>query len=99
MIIPAQQAFDEIKSFMDKHNNNCPKWYSGIASNPSERLFREHNVSERGDWWIFRQCQSEQSARSVEEALLKLDCDGGTGGGDESSVYVYAYLKSANTNP
>jgi hypothetical protein len=96
--IPAQQAYDEIKSFMDKHNN-YPKWYSGIASNPRERLFEEHNVSEKSDWWIYRECSSAQSARNVEEALLKLGCDGGPGGGDESSVHVYAYKKSSGTNP
>jgi hypothetical protein len=94
----AQQVYDEIKSFIDSHNN-YPTWCSGIASNPRERLFQDHNVSEKSDYWIYRQCQSEQSARNVEEALLKLGCDGGTGGGDESTVYVYAYRKSTNTNP
>jgi len=98
-ILNATQAFDKIKSFIDDHNNNYPKWYSGIASNPRERLFEEHNVSEKSGLWIFQRCLSEQSVRSVEEALLKLGCDGGTGGGDESSAYAYAYRKSANTNP
>ena len=98
MAYSEEQAYNEIKSYMDR-NNNYPKWYSGITSDPRKRLFEEHNVSEKSDYWIYRQCYSEQSARNVEEALLKLGCDGGTGGGDESSVCVYAYRKSANTNP
>jgi len=28
-----------------------------------------------------------------------LGCDGGVGGGDETTVYVYTYLKGAMTNP
>lgn len=98
-VLNAQQAFDKIKSYIDEHNNNYPRWYGGIASDPKERLFEEHNVSEKSDLWIYQRCESEQSARAVEEALLKLGCDGSTGGGDQSTVYAYAYLKSANTNP
>ena len=93
----AQETYNEIRTYIDERNNSYQKWYSGITSNPRERLFQEHNVSEKSDWWIFRLCQNEQSARSVEEVLLKLGCDGATGGGDESSVYVYAYFKTANT--
>ena len=98
-ILNAQQTLNKIKSFIDEHNNNYPKWYSGIASNPKERLFKEHNVSEESGLWIFQRCLSEQSARDAEKALLELGCDGSTGGGDESSVYAYAYQKSVNTNP
>jgi hypothetical protein len=97
-ILNAQETFDKIKSFIDEHDNNYPKWYSGIASDPRKRLFEEHNVSEDSDLWIFQRCPNEQNARNVEERLLKLGCDGSTGGGDASSVYAYAYRKSANTN-
>jgi hypothetical protein len=99
MAIPAQQAYDEIKAFIDKRNRPYSSWYAGIASDARSRLFQEHNVSEKNDWWILRQCQNDQSARNVEEALLKLGCDGDTGGGDQSTTSVYAYMKSPNTNP
>jgi len=97
-ILSAKETFDKIKSFIDDHNNNYPEWYAGIASNPEERLFKEHNVSKNADPWIYQKCPNDQSARSVEEALLELGCDGSAGGGDESSIYAYAYRKSANTN-
>lgn len=99
MAIPAQQAYDEIKAYIDKQDSPYPSWYAGIASDTRSRLFEEHNVSEKDDFWIYRKCPNDQSARNAEEALLKLGCDGAPGGGDESTTSVYAYLKSSNTNP
>jgi len=99
MAIPAEQAYNEIKAYIDKQGKPYQSWYAGIAFDAQERLFRDHNVSEKGDLWIYKRCPNDQDARSVEEALLKLGCDGETGGGDESTTYIYAYLKSSNTNP
>jgi len=50
----AQQVYDEIVAFMDKQGRAYSNWYCGIASNPKDRLFREHNVSEENGW-IYRQ--------------------------------------------
>jgi hypothetical protein len=99
MAIPPQQAYNEIKAFIDKRGKPYRSWYAGIAADARKRLFQEHHVSEKDDQWIYRQCPNDQGARDVEEALIKLGCDGETGGGDESTTSVYAYLKSANTNP
>lgn len=98
-ILSAQETFDKIKSFIEDNGKSYPNWYAGIATDPEARLFEEHNVSKDSDLWIYQRCQSEEGARNVEEALLKLGCDGSTGGGDKSSVYDYVYRKSANTNP
>jgi hypothetical protein len=95
----AQQIYDEIKAFIDKRGEPYSNWYAGIATNARKRLFEEHNVSEKDDPWIWHRCSSDQAARNVEGALLKLGCDGDTGGGDESTTSVYAYLKSSHTNP
>ena len=94
----AQQIYDEIVAFMKEQDRAYSDWYCGIASDPKDRLFREHNVS-KDDGWIYRQCTSDVTARAVEEALLELGCDGGRGGGDETTVYVYAYIKKVGTNP
>ncbi len=99
MAIPAQQAYDEIKAHIDKSGELYRKWYAGIATDPRKRLFEEHNVSEKEAWWAYRRCSTDKDARLVEEKLLKLGCDGDTGGGDESTIAVYAYLKTSNTNP
>lgn len=42
---------------------------------------------------------SSEAARNVEKAFLDNGCDGGTGGGDDDAVYVYAYLKASVTEP
>ena len=95
-----QEAYTEIKAFINKQGKPYTEWYAGIASEPEERLFEEHNVTEaKSDWWIYRECSDEQSARAVKETLIKLGCDGDSGGGDYATVYAYAYLKSANTKP
>ena len=72
-------------------------WYIGIASNPRDRLFSDHNVSEKNGCWIFRNAQTERSARAIEEHLLKLGFDGGNGGGDTNTTYVYVYKKTTTT--
>ena len=99
MAIPEEQAYNKIKAYIDKQGKPYQSWYVGIASDARERLFQGHNVSEKGDQWIYDQCPDDQGARSVEEALLKLGCDGDIGGGDESTTYIYAYFKSSNTIP
>ena len=48
---------------------------------------------------IFIQCTSSAAARSVEKTFLDHGCDGGTGGGDDDAIYVYAYLKTSETEP
>jgi hypothetical protein len=99
-VIAAREIYREINAYIDKQDQsyrNC--WYAGSASNPKDRLFKDHNVSESNDRWIYRQCENAQSARIIEEALLKSGCDGESSGGDETTVYVYTYLKSPTTNP
>ena len=72
-------------------------WYIGIAADPHTRLFTDHNVDEKSGIWIYEQAASDAIARDVEQAFLDSGYDGGTGGGDESTVYVYAYVKFQRT--
>ncbi len=75
-------------------------WYCGITSDLESRLFGDHKVPRGEDYWrSFRKCHNDTDARAVETALIKLGCDGDVGGGDQTSVYVYAYLKTAVTDP
>jgi len=89
----------EIEAYIRKHGGRYSEWYAGIASDARGRLFNDHNVSENGDAWIYSDCGSATAARSVEENFLQKGCDGGTGGGDSTTKYVYAYKKNAHTNP
>lgn len=95
----AQQAYDDIVAHIAKQGGSYSDWYCGITSNIEERLFDDHKVPKKDHWRIFCECVDSESARSVEKTLLNQGCDGGTGGGDDSSIYVYAYLKTSITNP
>lgn len=96
---PARTVYDEILTHMNKQGGPYTAWYCGIASDWQDRLFNDHQVPRQGHWYIARQCYNDTDARNVEQALLALGCDGGTGGGDSTTAYVYAYLKSRETNP
>ena len=86
---------NEIKSHANQEGSGYSNWYCGIASDPDQRLFNDHNVPKgKGKaWWIKKEAENEQNARDTEEYLLRLGFDGDTGGGDYNTVYVYAYKK------
>ncbi|WKZ28526.1 MAG: hypothetical protein QY323_03210 [Patescibacteria group bacterium] len=71
-------------------------WYVGIAANPRKRLFEDHGVAENGAW-IFNDAGHDQHARDTETYLLDQGFDGGSGGGDGTTTYVYAFRKTSST--
>ena len=75
------------------------QWYVGIATDAKDRLFKGHNVSKDQDQWAHSKADTEEIARSVEKHFLDAGCDGGPGGGDAGSKFVYVYLKSRRTEP
>ncbi len=81
-----------------KYANLAPnsRWYVGIATNPRERLFNQHNVSEANGRWIYRNAGTEQNARDTEAYLLRnYSFKGGPGGGTwPRSVYAYEITSS-----
>lgn len=86
-----QEAANEIATYMSQHGGPLSGWYVGIAKDPRDRLFVDHNVSENPDAWIFVPCDSDSVARQVENHFLRQGCLGGDGGGSVASEYVYAY--------
>lgn len=95
-----QQVYNEIVAHIRKQGGKPSDWYCGIASDWEDRLFNEHQVPRRKDYWyIARKCYNTADARTVEKMLIRFGCDGGVGGGDETTIYVYAYLKGSMTNP
>lgn len=87
------QAINELKTYIGKFNQPYSSWYCGIAESPKDRLFSDHSVDEKNDIWIYRQCTSSKVAREVESYfVVKLGTKGDTGGGDDNTDYVYAYL-------
>ena len=88
----------EIKEHIQKCGGKYSDWYVGIASDPKERLFTDHNVDEKKSAWIYRECENSSVAREIEEYFIDtLGTDGGSGGGDYTTRYVYSYKKTSNT--
>ena len=94
-----QFLFDQISNHITKRSGRHVGygWYAGITSAPRRRVFEEHNVSEKNGSWIWRKADTSQDARKVERLLLAWGCTGGTGGGDTSARFVYAYEVTRNT--
>ena len=61
----AQQVYDEIVAHIQKQAGAYSKWYCGIASNWTDRLFNDHQVPRKGHWHIARQCYNDNDARGV----------------------------------
>lgn len=73
-------------------------YYVGITKSIRERLFGAHNVPEKGHCRIHRESYSDTDARKVEKYSLDKGMQGGDGGGDEESVFVYVYKVASFTN-
>lgn len=90
----------EIKNHIASEGGAYSNWYVGIAKSARERLFEDHKVKEKEDSWIFRKSESDKIARRIEDYFVNtLKTDGNPGGGDENTVFVYAYKKQSHTDP
>jgi hypothetical protein len=89
------QIVNDIRSHADSEGSGHQNWYCGIAADPDQRLFSDHNVpkGEGKSWWINRNAGNDQNARDTEGSLIELGFDGKSGGGDYSTIHVYAYKK------
>lgn len=90
-----QEIIEYIKGCSGK---NLSDYYAGISKDARDRLFNDHSVDEQSGCWIYRKAINIDSARETEKELLKKGMKGGDGGGDESSVYVYCYQITNQTN-
>lgn len=96
-VAPPNQAAADIEQYIREHGGDFSNWYAGIAADPRHRLFSDHNVTEHGGAWIYRDAITEAEARKAEDYLLSLGCKGGDGGGDYRTRYVYAYRITPTT--
>lgn len=92
-----QTIVSDIKSYASVHGGPYSQWYIGIAATPRHRLFNDHGVAEHGGAWIYRECPSSAVAREIEELFIGLGMQGGSGGGDSTTKYVYAYKITQTT--
>ena len=97
MVITRQKIINDLIAHINSCGGTYAHWYVGIAENPRQRLFNDHNVSEVGDAWIFRETQDTNVARSIEDYFVDLGTDGGSGGGSLATRFIYAYKKTNKT--
>src|SRR5262249_28192167 len=80
---------------IDKHIRQIgtayPGWYVGITSDIEDRLFEFHRVRRQGGRWIWLKALHSGHARDAEAAFHEAGCKGAGGGGDHTTVFVYAY--------
>ncbi len=99
MAKPKETIKAEIKAHIQSRGGTYSDWYVGIASDPEERLFNDHNVDKENGKWCYRECENASVAREIEEYFINtLGTDGGSGGGDYTTKHVYAYRKTLSTN-
>lgn len=88
---------NDIKNYIGR--GDYSSWYVGITNDIERRLFSEHNVDRKQDYWIYRPASSKSIAQEVEEFFLEAGMDGDTGGGKDDTTYVYAFKKNGHTDP
>ena len=86
----------EIDGCISKCGKGYREWYVGVASNPDQRLFQVHNVSQEGGAWIYRDAGSVSMARDIEAIFHKKGCKGAQSTTD-TPHYVYAYRMTRTT--
>ena len=92
-----ERIVNEIETYMQKVGGSYSVWYAGIAAQPRERLFDDHGVREHVDFYLAKDCGHDVAARAVEKYLLDRGCQGGPGGGDHQTKFVYVYRVGAHT--
>lgn len=86
-----QTIISDIQSYVARNGSGYSQWYVGIAADAKQRLFNDHAVSEKGGAWIYSLCTTSSVAREIEDYFIRLGMRGGSGGGDNTTRYVYAY--------
>ncbi|HVN95367.1 MAG TPA: hypothetical protein VMT62_02970 [Syntrophorhabdaceae bacterium] len=96
----SQEIISKFTSYADRQGSGYANWYVGVTVDWRRRLFVEHHVFEKDEWWISREAISNKSARQVRDALHAIGFTSEPGGEQGSSRFVYAYLKlSGVTHP
>lgn len=91
------QIIQDISTYVTNGGGSYSQWYIGIAAVPRDRLFTDHNVSEKNDLWIHDTCSTSDEARAIEDYFVAKGMKGGPGGGDATTKSVYAYKITNST--
>jgi hypothetical protein len=87
----------EMEDHVRSRGGAYSSWYVGVATDPEQRLFNDHNVSRENGYWIYRWCANSSDARGIEDYFIRKGMQGGPGGGDKDTSAVYAYKITIST--
>jgi len=91
-IVETELIIAEIEAYIDGNGGIYSNWYVGITNDLEKRLFGDHNVDKKKGNWYSKKASTIDIARSVEEYFFdEHETQGDTGGGNNDSVYIYAY--------
>jgi len=94
------QGIQELLEFMAPFRASMSEWYVGTTHEPYRRIFNDHRVPPDYKAHTCLVVESADTARAIESFFLEnVKTDGGQGGGDENSRFVYAFLKTNGTYP
>ena len=88
----------EIDRFILRFGGIYSNFFVGITHNPMRRIHDEHEIGQANPYFL-KEAENTETARIIERYFIDLGCDGCGSGGDEDSVYVYAYKKGPRTKP
>jgi hypothetical protein len=98
MAYSLKKIVDEIIEYIEKRGGNFQSWYVDVSADPERKLFNDHKVNAAKELWIVKETGNELNARNtVNFIITEFGTDGGTK--DEAGKYIYAYRKTAATNP
>ncbi len=92
-----QNIISDFESFIEYHGKNYSEFYVGIASNPIDRLENGHNVIGSTPFFYSVEPLHTDMVRAIEKYFLDKGTQGGSGGGDNDTQYVYIYLVTSDT--
>lgn len=90
-------VINEFENHMGQYAQTYGEFYCGIASDPKQRVYNDHNVDSHDPTVMIKSCNSSQTARDIEKYFLDKGCKGGDGGGNWQTTYVYVYKINPNT--
>jgi len=93
----AQQIVEEMNALMTQSGIPIHRWYVGVSADLQQRLFGTHRVPRHSQWFICRYARNHLDAEAIALAYQKTGSAGSLGRGDETAVYVYAYVITPQT--
>ncbi len=91
-----QQIIEDIRGYIQKRGGKPGEWQVDVGTNQRARLFKAHDIRERGDCWIVRRAESPQAAREASIDLAGTLRRAVSKSSAESGDFVYAFRKSAD---